>query len=208
MLNCNFLCSILLVVSCFYQTIKLCLDKQNHMKKLFRIIPMIMLGLLFAQCGEDDNSSDSDGTLFVNGEDFELGTNNEPNEIYNTVLVSGGGGYIVRTFTIAKDVSSTDDVDAIEVTIFQESNGDLDGTYQFRAGETVPETGEFATGAYYATAEQESFGTQNISGSVTVTDLGNLNYKLQFNNVVMGSDEGSVGSKTITGYAELQFSGF
>ncbi|HEX8268595.1 MAG TPA: hypothetical protein VF581_01770 [Flavobacterium sp.] len=178
------------------------------MKKLFRIIPMIMLGLLFAQCGEDDNSSDSDGTLFVNGEDFELGTNNEPNEIYNTVLVSGGGGYIVRTFTIAKDVSSTDDVDAIEVTIFQESNGDLDGTYQFRAGETVPETGEFATGAYYATAEQESFGTQNISGSVTVTDLGNLNYKLQFNNVVMGSDEGSVGSKTITGYAELQFSGF
>lgn len=167
----------------------------------------LFVGLNFAQCSSDDDSSEAaapTGTLFVNGEAFAIGENTTGNS-YNTMIRNSTAGVRTMAFTILKNGNFTTP-ETLTVTVHDLGTPPANNTYPF-----VGESGSFdvyALGGYNIMPQDVTFGSPNISGNVKVTDVGNNVFKLEFDNVVMEEEGNPDSTKTITGYCEMKFTVF
>ncbi|RTY89820.1 hypothetical protein [Flavobacterium sp. GT3R68] len=178
------------------------------MKKIYRFLSFLVLAFLFIQCtGEETTSGD---TMFVNDVAFPIGANGGIGSFYNSTMFHAGtstGDYNIRTFTIVKaNSTSEEDADTINLSIFYPVSQSIDGTYNLDFNSSaLPST--YAVCVFANSAETFGDGENAATGTVTITDNGNNNFKIVFNNVVL-TKEATGGSKTITGYCAPTFMQF
>lgn len=187
--------------------------KINKMKKILNLLIVLTISLLFVKCSNDDESRTNtpEGTLFVNGSTFQIGTNSAGNS-YNTSIYTESSVYRNRTFTILKGNSTTpENSESITFVLYSpKSQANINGTYDL----TVNSMDAMSNSTSYSFCSLENFnhiyGGDYIfaSGTVTVVDNGNNNFKLTFNNVVLKNQDSPTDTKTITGYCQATFQTF
>lgn len=183
------------------------------MKKILNLLIVLTISLLFVKCSNDDESRTNtpEGTLFVNGSTFQIGTNSAGNS-YNTSIYTESSVYRNRTFTILKGNSTTpENSESITFVLYSpKSQANINGTYDL----TVNSMDAMSNSTSYSFCSLENFnhtyGGDYIfaSGTVTVVDNGNNNFKLTFNNVVLKNQDSPTDTKTITGYCQATFQTF
>lgn len=180
------------------------------MKKIFSLLLVTSISLLFVKCSNDDSSPNNpEGPLFVNGTTYQIGTNATGND-YNSTIYSQSSNYKTRTFTILRGSSTTqENSESINLIInYPTSQTSINGTYDL----SVDSMDAIAVNASHSNCALETFsntyGGDYIfsSGTVNVVDNGNNNLKLTFNNVVLKNKDSPTDTKIITGYCQTTFS--
>lgn len=174
------------------------------------ILSVLILGVVNTQCSSDNNDSSATQndthTLWVNDTPFAIATN-QVGGLFNTTQFMAGtainGGTNVRTFTMVNQAVSISDVKTIMLTVsFPNVGASINGTYPIM--QTLSNTENAALIAYQESDNTFGGGEFNATGSVTITDNGNNNFKLVFNNVVVQGAT-STNTKTLTGYCQPTF---
>lgn len=172
------------------------------------ILSVLILGLVNTQCSSDNsdaNATDNTHTLWVNDIPFVIATNSI-NGLFNSTMFQAGeldGPPNVRTFIIANQMVSESDIKVITLTVsFPNTQSSINGTYPIT--QTISNTGNSAIFGYRDSDGTFGGGEFNATGSVTITDNGNNNFKLVFNDVVAQSVS-STNTKTLTGYCQPTF---
>ena len=178
------------------------------MRKIF--LALTAMTLMLTGCsGSDDSSSVNnnnnnnnnnnptfESTILIDGEGFSP-SNHE--HAVTTSVHEGADGQTMRVFSLVKQTSNIQTIEMMQVSIiYPTTQSNVNGTYTFdffSAEEDI-----FAQGMY--SKGQVNFWFEN--GTVTVTDLGDDKFKLQFNNAIM-KDFDEVETKTVTGYFEGTF---
>lgn len=178
------------------------------MKKIYQFLSILVLGFLFIQCTSEETTSGD--MLFVNDIAFPIGANGGLGDFHNITMFHAGvdsDDYNLRTFTIVKGNStSEEDADTINLSIFYPVSQSIDGTYNLDFDSAaLPST--YALCVFANSTETFGDGENAATGTVTITDNGNNNFKIVFNNAVLTS-ETIAGSKTITGYCAPTFMQF
>ena len=180
------------------------------MKKTYLFIALVFASFLFIECSSDDDNKHVEeqinGTLFVNGENFALGTNASGN-ILNSMTSGGAGDLYTTTFTIAKSTTNPLETDVITIAIVKNTNTDINGTYNFIQEDGDTTLLNYAVGNYFSIGNNRTYGDGQASGTVKVTKIGIGNYKLEFDNAKFLHEQ-SNDTKTLTGYCELEFEEF
>lgn len=179
------------------------MQKNIKMKKIYRFLSILFLGFLFIQCSSEETTSGD--TLFVNDVAFPVGDNGGIGDFYNTTMFHAGvdsDDYNVREFTIVKgNSSSEEDADTIHLTILYPIGQSIDGTYNLGFDSS------YVMCFFSNSSETFGIGENAATGTVTITDNGNNNFKIVFNNVVL-ENETATASKSITGYCAPTFMQF
>ena len=162
---------------------------------------------MFSACSSDDSGSDTnpetsfestisiDGVAFVPG-----GSSNVFGSPLGTSLTEGinNGESNVRIFQMVQ-TGAMGDIEAMKSLninlIYPANQTNINGTYGFEYNENDPMGDPYIQGSYMQGMNMEPY----TEGTITVTDLGNNNFKLVFNNVATS------GGKTITGNIEGTF---
>lgn len=166
----------------------------------------VILTFLFNRSKNEDvveiiKPETTNDNLFVNGVVFPVG-----NETTNVTMyrVSPSETFKTRSFTIVKKTTtSQQDSETVSVVINYPSNQlSVNGTYTVS---TVANTQNSNIAVCsYSNFNNDFDGPQPTASPATVkvTDNGNNNYKLEFNNVIVKS--GNL-TKIITGYTQANF---
>lgn len=180
------------------------------MKKILNLLFLFTSLFLLTKCSSDDSSTtNNEGPLFVNGVTYQIGTNSSGNT-YNSTMYSSSTNYKTRTFTILRGSSTTpENSESINLTIsYPIAQSSINGTYNL----TVDATDAIATNSAYSICSLDTFnstyGGENIfaSGTVTVVDNGNNNFKLTFNSVTLkNQDSPTTDTRTIIGFCQTTF---
>lgn len=165
--------------------------------KTYKIVFLLLLGVTLSNCSGSDSNS-SDGTLFVEGNAFNVGTNTAA-KTYNIVYHDSGSNY--WQFHIIEDTEEGIEPSALELVIEAEGTT-IDGTYILYDEGQDPST----LPASYAVAALNTpsiyyYKNPNAPQTITVTDMGNHRFRLQYNDVTLTSDDGLT-SRTLTGYCQ------
>lgn len=168
------------------------------MKKLF--FAFAAMSLLLTGCSSDDSDSDPNSeptNIMIDNVPFNQSGAVAP--FFNAyTMYQADSESKVRTFQLASlgtGVSSSEQL-TLSVT-YPASQTSIDGTYPVDSFEDVSADGGYMKG-------EEAYFFEE--GTVTVTDLGNNKYKLQFNNVIAVEFDEVLPNKTITGSYQGTFS--
>ena len=171
------------------------------MRKLLLSAGFLMMSLAIIQCSDDGNGG-TNGTLFVNGEEFKLGTNGGEESTFNSIIVLDG--HPVKTFNVAENIDSIDEFRTLLISVNNENNpASLSGTYTMDIMD-IMENGNASVSIEFANGE--SVGDLTATGTVTVQDMESDKYRITFNDVIL--DEGTENETTVTGYVEKNFEEF
>jgi len=181
------------------------------MNKIYKLATILFLALSLVNCSNDDDAPS--GTLFVNNENFIIGTNVAPSALHNNTTFMPGGtdaeDYNTRGFFITNGDATTEaNAKVVSVIIrYPTGQASINGTYG------IVDINEANPGAFVACSFSDSTGEfggdpDTTTGTITVTDNGNNNFKLVFNNIVLKDIEGGTATKTITGYCQTGFYSF
>lgn len=164
-----------------------------------KIAALTIFTLLFCLSGCTGDDGESTGTVFVDGTAFKVGSNTTE-RIYNMLIDVDAHRML---FTIREKTPTGVDPDVIELDINYENA--IDGTYTLYPTDTDFNTlpPNFAMGDYNTPTQY--FGNAEVSGTITVTDLGNRKYKIEFGNAVFTADDDSGETRTITGSCKPTF---
>ncbi|MDI1255706.1 MAG: hypothetical protein PSV16_06360 [Flavobacterium sp.] len=173
------------------------------MKKLF--LGMAALVLLFSSCsGSDDGGSASvTSHIMINGTLFtpDANTGMLQNIVTSFQAGSNSGAANTRVFALNNQGTSLSDSKSIEVIVtYPFSQASIDGTYLLDGG-LSGNVNNYAGGSIFDSGAFLSFA----SGTVTVTDLGNNKFKLEFNNAVAENFLDETVTSTVTGYFQGTF---
>jgi hypothetical protein len=181
------------------------------MKKIFQAAGILILGLSLTQCTKEQivEAIVPAGHLYVNGTAFPIGSNIINSAYNNTNFHQGGPGAAQlnsRTFSILKGTTTSQaNAETINLNVSYPGNqASINGTYPL-------DIADVTTAATYGicgfTDSNTTFGVQpqNSTGTVTITDNGNNNFKIVFTNVTLKNSNAALGSKVITGYVETTF---
>lgn len=170
-----------------------------------KIVLLVLTALAFSGCSDDSEEStnnNNNNTEYVST--LEIGTQEflPENTIVTaaTVLSTGvnDGTWNMRLFTITQGDDTQEVNNSIQAAVYYPAlQASINGTYEFG---TVLEGMNTTAGFYSEGPDMASF----ISGSVTVSDLGNNKYKLVFNDVE-GQYGGNAANITISGSFEAEF---
>ncbi len=158
----------------------------------------------------DDSNSNTSVTvisnIFVGGNAFTFGGNStadNSNTVTSSVTANGAVAQ-TKTFSLRHPNTGTSVLEAMNVSITRPSSqSSITGTYYISAADGAT-TNNNVSGYY----QKSGFlGFYFKSGSVSVTDIGNNNYKLIFNNIVSSDDPFDSGGnvKPITGTYQGNF---
>ena len=162
---------------------------QLLMKKLF--FAVATMAFMFTGCSSDDNDSNAEATnIMIDNVPFNQSGAVAPffsaNTMYNT-----DGDTKVRLFQLASFGNGTSPAEQIALSVsYPASQASINGTYPVDSFEEANADGGYMRG------EDGYFFEE---GTVTVTDLGNSTYKLQFNNVIAVDENETLPNKTFTG---------
>lgn len=180
------------------------------MRKILNLLFLFTSAFLLTECSSDDSSTtNNEGPLFVNGVTYQIGTNSSGNT-FNSTMYSSSNNYKTRTFTILRGSSTTpENSESINLIInYPITQSSINGTYDL----TVDSNDAIATNSAYTICSLETFnssyGGENIfaSGSVTIVDNGNNNFKLTFNNAnLKNQDSPTTDSRLISGFCQTTF---
>lgn len=174
---------------------------------------LILVGIALSSCSSSSSSSSNDpidttvpliSTIYIDSDSFVPGGNSNTinsNTITTAQLINEGAAKKV-TFTLRKPFVNILQLEAISVDIvYPVSQSSISGTYYATSSEGGSINNYFSGNYFNANS-----GYFLKSGSVSVTDLGNSNYKLIFNNVVVTSNPFGTGVlKSITGTYQGNF---
>jgi hypothetical protein len=162
------------------------------MKKLF--FAFTALTLLLTGCSSDDSDSNSEGTnILIDNVAFNASGAVYPFFNANTVYQEDSQSK-VRLFQLASFSGNTNSTEQLSVSIsYPVAQTSINGTYPVDSFEDTSADGGYSIG-------DEAYFFEG--GTVTVTDLGNNKYKLQFNNVIAVEFDEVLPNKTITGSYE------
>lgn len=166
------------------------------MKKLF--LALTAVTLMFTSCSSDDSDSNVAGSnISISGVAFNASGAVAP--FFNaSTLFQADGDTNTRLFQLTSFSSTANSTEQLAVTInYPASQTSINGTYPVDSFEDVSADGGYTIG-------QETYFFEE--GTVTVTDLGNNKFKLQFNNVTAVEFDEVLPNKTITGAYEGVFS--
>ncbi|AWI26488.1 hypothetical protein [Flavobacterium pallidum] len=156
----------------------------------------LIIGLMALGCSSD---SDNNGSLQVNGREFNIGANSQQKN-YNSIVYEEDGRKVMKI--IEKTTAGTDP-EVIELD-FNYSGATVDGAYQVYSigfAGTLPAdyvVGDYNTPALY-------FGNAEASGTISITTIGTNKYKIIFNNATFAADDGSGMTRTINGSCVAEF---
>ena len=174
------------------------------MKKLF--LGMAAVTMLFTSCsGSDDDgaSASLDSHIMIDGTLFTPDANTGMMENVMTSFQAGtnNGAANTRIFGLNNQGTSLSDSKSIEVTVtYPASQASINGTYLLDGGASG-NVNNYAGGSIFDSGAFLSFE----SGTVTVTDLGNNKFKLEFNNAVAANFLDDTITSTVTGYFQGTF---
>lgn len=174
---------------------------------------LILMGITVLSCSSSSSSSSNDpidttvpliSTIHIDSDSFSPGVNsntNNSNTITTAQLINEGAAKKV-TFTLRKPFVNIFQLEGIVVdVVYPVSQSSISGTYYVTSSEGGS-INNYVSGNYFNSSSSYYFK----SGSVSVTDLGNSNYKLIFNNVVVTNNPFGVGVlKSITGTYQGNF---
>lgn len=178
------------------------------MKKLFLFLAAGTFLLTSCSDNSSDNVNDDsnnntdtafESEILVNGQAFIPTPNTETLQTIMTDLTEGADNGVdnVRTFSMS-NVAAHESIQLI--VVYPAAQGSIDGTYSFST-EDIGVTGPYAQGNYI---ENSAFTFFN-GGTVTVQDLGDNKFKLQFNNATAGDMFSGTVTNTITGSCQGTF---
>ncbi|UUC43929.1 hypothetical protein [Flavobacterium cerinum] len=179
------------------------------MKRVLIILSVITLGLTNIQCSNDNDDviarQDDTHTLWVNDMPFVIAAN-QPGASFNTtqfMTAPTNNTAKVRTFIMVNQMESVSDMKTITLAVsYPATQATINGTYPIMQTLSFDENSALIS---YMDSDGGFGGEEfNATGSVTITDNGNNNYKLVFNNVITQGVTSS-GTKTITGYCQPTF---
>jgi hypothetical protein len=176
------------------------------MKKITYLLSFLFLYASLTGCSSD-SSSDPVGTLFVNGNNFPIGTNGAlgiPNTSFFHQATSSTD-LNSRSFNIANGTFNGQNITVI--VNYPPTASTINGTYIVNEPNQATAT-SYATASYTDIAlPATSFGGASAfaSGSVTIMDNGSNNFTVTFNNVVLKDNANPAITRTITGYAQATF---
>lgn len=170
------------------------------MKKL--ILGLTAL-LVFSACSTDDGGSTPgfESHIQVDGQTFTPSANSAMLDNVVTTFTEGvnNGEARVRTFHMIKSTANVATMEAIQVSvIYPVTQASVTGTYEFNYDTIDPNL--MAQGMYMIGTSGYTFG----AGSMTVTDLGDNKFKLEFDSVI-ATNIMNQEQRTVTGYIEGTF---
>ena len=166
------------------------------MKKLF--FAVFTMAAMFTGCSSDDSDSNGAATnVMINGVAFNQSGAVAPFFSASTVYQEDGETK-VRLFQLTSFSGNLNSTEQLSLSItYPSTQTSINGTYPVDSFEDTSADGG------YSISEESYFFEE---GTVTVTDLGNNKYKLQFNNVIAVEYDEVLPNKTITGAYEGIFS--
>lgn len=165
------------------------------MKKLFFAFTLVALSL--TGCSSDDSDSNPEDTnIFIDGVAFNSSGAVFPFFSTNTTFQENSDSK-TRLFQMISTNSDFSAMEQLSLSInYPTAQSSINGTYPIGSIEDPSADGGYSNGdATYFMEE----------GTVTVTDLGNSKFKLQFNNVIAVDFDEVLPNKTITGSYEGTF---
>jgi len=165
------------------------------MKKI--IFAIAVVASMFTSCSSDDNDSNVEATnIMIDNVPFNQSGAVAPFFSANTMFDSDDDSKM-RSFQLASFGNGTSPAEQITLFItYPASQASVNGTYPVDSFDDASADGGYMRG------EDGYFFEE---GSVTVTDLGNNKYKLQFNNVIAVDEAETLPNKTFTGSYEGVF---
>lgn len=171
------------------------------MKKF--LMALTAVSLMFTGCSGDDdaspvNNNDNDfvSTIQIENEPFT------PSGGANAAITSyiENSETTMRSFLMTKQTTNIQTLETLSVSIvYPSGQASINGTYTF---DFFNSDDSHAMGMYMKGQGSESLSFED--GTITVTDMGNNKYKLQFNNAKM-EDFDETETRTVTGYFEGTF---
>ena len=166
------------------------------MKKLFLVCTLFVLSVTLVNCSADSNET---STLFVDGTPFKIGVNSTQ-RFYNSIVYSDDHRIV---FSIVEKTEAGVDPNVIELDFYY-TGGVINGTYPiYSTGFMGVFPDNYVQGDYNSPSIY--FGDAEVAGTITITDLGNKKFKLQFNNAVFTANDNSGMTRTITGFCQPTF---
>jgi hypothetical protein len=154
------------------------------MKKLLVLFSALSL---LTGCQDDDSvttlPNDYESTLYVDGESFAPSPATSSESFVTTTATFGSPNISERTFTIRQLVPNSNVYRSLNLHITY-TGTNASGTYTQYPGNVV-ENDFTGTGAYLYNDIIIPFSD---GSTFTVTDLGNNKYKIEFNNITIGSE--------------------
>ncbi|MFC6095962.1 hypothetical protein ACFPVY_04840 [Flavobacterium qiangtangense] len=165
------------------------------MKKLFYAVAV--MAFMFTGCSSDDDSSNAEATnIMIDNVPFNQSGAVAPFFSASTMFDSDDESKM-RSFQLASFGNGTSAAEQIALYItYPASQASINGTYPVDSFDDANADGGYMKG------EDGYFFEE---GTVTVTDLGNNKYKLQFNNVIAVDEAETLPNKTFTGSYEGVF---